>query len=258
MSNPKFLNIEKKIPYSVRLPQRLIDKLNAYAELNGNTTTNIINNILNDFISDKVIMNDYLDNTGGVAVKIPYAINQKNMIINNFENLTENNTFEYKGHGIVNHGGHLNSMCCRVEDKTTGKQATSDTQSSNKVVCIYSSCATAGSRNVPPTPSNGTAISVYGGGRIQIGRIPIIKQVANNVDTYSIPTTNTFAQLVMAGDYGHYQDPGDTDRYNRITYFCGVNADVQSQKRTMMRMTYDSDIDVFYIESSKLGAVQTY
>lgn len=95
MSNPKFLNIEKKIPYSVRLPQRLIDKLNAYAELNGNTTTNIINNILNDFISDKVIMNDYLDNTGGVAVKIPYAINQKNMIINNFENLTENNSDTY-------------------------------------------------------------------------------------------------------------------------------------------------------------------
>lgn len=89
MSNPKFLNIEKKIPYSVRLPQRLIDKLNAYAELNGNTTTNIINNILNNFISDKVVLNDYLDNIGGVAVKIPYAINQKNMCINHHENLTE-------------------------------------------------------------------------------------------------------------------------------------------------------------------------
>lgn len=89
MSNPKFLNIEKKIPYSVRLPQRLIDKLNAYAELSGNTTTNIINNILNDFISDKVVLNDYLDNIGGVAVKIPYAIYQKNMCINRHENLTE-------------------------------------------------------------------------------------------------------------------------------------------------------------------------
>lgn len=95
MSNPKFINIEKKIPYSVRLPQRLIDKLNAYAELNGNTTTNIINNILNDFISDKVVLNDYLDNIGGVAVKIPYAINQKNMAINYQENLTEHSSDDH-------------------------------------------------------------------------------------------------------------------------------------------------------------------
>ena len=172
-----------------------------------------------------------------------------------FYRLTENNTFEYKGHGIVNHGGHLNSMCCRVEDKRTGKKAASDIDQTYKVVCVYSSCAVAGSRNVPPTPSNGTAISVYGGGRIQIGRIPIIK----NGDTYSIPNGDEFAQLVTAGDYGHYQDPeDDDDRYNQITYFCGVNSDVQSQNRTMMRMTYDSDTDLFYIESSKLGTVQTY
>ena len=176
-----------------------------------------------------------------------------------FYRLTENNTFEYKGHGIVNHGGHLNSMCCRVEDKRTGKKAASDINQTYKVVCVYSSCAVAGSRNVPPTPSNGTAISVYGGGRIQIGRIPIIKQVADGVDTYSIPTTDTFAQLTSANEYGKYQDAAtNDDRYNRITYFCGVNADVQSQNRTMMRMTYDSDTDVFYVESSKLGTVQTY
>lgn len=172
-----------------------------------------------------------------------------------FFRLTENNTFEYKGHGLIDYGGHLNSMCCRVEDKRTGKKAASDIDQTYKVVCIYSSCAASGSSNPPPTPGSGTAISVYGGGRIQIGRIPII----NNNDTYSIPTTNTFAQLVTAGDYGHYQDPeDDDDRYNRITYFCGVNADVQSQNRTMMRMTYDSDTDVFYVESSKLGTVQTY
>ena len=29
MSNPKFLNVEKKVPYNIRLPQRLIDKYNA-------------------------------------------------------------------------------------------------------------------------------------------------------------------------------------------------------------------------------------
>ena len=82
-SNPKFLKHDKKVPYNIRLPQRLIDKYNSYAELTGNTTTNIINNILDDFISDKVVMNDYLENTGGVSVKIPYVIYQKSRFIAN-------------------------------------------------------------------------------------------------------------------------------------------------------------------------------
>lgn len=94
MSNPKFLNVEKRVPYNVRLPKRLIDKLNAYAELSGNTTTNIINMVLDDFIADKVILNDYLDNVGGVTVKIPYAANQKYMFINQCWNLTEYNSTE--------------------------------------------------------------------------------------------------------------------------------------------------------------------
>ena len=94
MSNPKFLNVEKRVPYNVRLPKRLIDKLNAYAELSGNTTTNIINMVLDDFIADKVILNDYLDNVGGVTVKIPFAANQKYMFINQCWNLTEYNSTE--------------------------------------------------------------------------------------------------------------------------------------------------------------------
>lgn len=81
MANPKFLSVEKKVPYNIRLPQRLIDKYNAYAELTGNTTTNIINTVLNDFISDKIVLNDYLDNIGGITVKIPYKLSQKALLI---------------------------------------------------------------------------------------------------------------------------------------------------------------------------------
>lgn len=101
MSNPKFLNVEKKVPYNIRLPKRLIDKLNAYAELSGNTTTNIINNVLSDFLSDKNVLNDYLDNTGGVTVKIPYAINQKINFINNEWNLKDYNSSETLRYNIV-------------------------------------------------------------------------------------------------------------------------------------------------------------
>ena len=106
MSNPKFLNVEKKVPYNIRLPKRLIDKLNAYAELSGNTTTNIINNVLDDFLSDKNVLNDYLDNIGGVTVKIPYALFQKNRFIKNKFNLKDYNSTETLrvnyGDGIVN------------------------------------------------------------------------------------------------------------------------------------------------------------
>ena len=82
MANPKFLNIEKKVPYNLRLPPSLIDELNAYAEITGNTTTNIINKALADFIADKTVRNDYLNNIGGVSVKIPYAPYQKKNVIN--------------------------------------------------------------------------------------------------------------------------------------------------------------------------------
>lgn len=101
MSNPKFLNIEKKVPYNVRLPKRLIDKLNAYAELTGNTTTNIVNSVLDDFLSDKNVLNDYLDNVGGVSVKIPFAINQKNNFINDCWNLKDYNSADTLRYNIV-------------------------------------------------------------------------------------------------------------------------------------------------------------
>lgn len=105
MSNPKFLNVEKKVPYNVRLPKRLIDKLNSYAELTGNTTTNIVNSVLDDFLSDKIVLNDYLDNIGGVTVKIPYTIFQKKRFIKHDFNLKDYNSFETLrvnyGDGIV-------------------------------------------------------------------------------------------------------------------------------------------------------------
>lgn len=256
--------------------EKMVTEFNPYWNPSTNNTTTLFNNDTYQSTDYKIDSNGQIilddeDNpiqagTAGTLIRrrlqgvcyideydiFAFGFCQNNNNVNRallmFYRLTENNTFEYKGHGIVTYGGHLNSMCCRVEDKTTGKQATSDTDDGDKVVCIYSSCASEGSRNTPPTPQSGTAISVYGGGRIQIGRIPIIK----NEDTYSIPTTNTFAQLVTAGDYGNYQDPGNTDRYNRITYFCGVNSDSQSQNRTLMRLTYDSDVDLFYIEYPKI------
>ena len=103
MANPKFLNVEKKVPYNIRLPASLIDKYNAYAEITGNTTTNIINKALSDFIADKTVNNDYLNNVGGVSLKIPYAPYQKKNVISgsygrmNLESYGDHVTFgEYR------------------------------------------------------------------------------------------------------------------------------------------------------------------
>ena len=77
MSKPKYLPIPKKIPYNIRMPQHLLDKLNAYAELTGNTTTDVVIGALNDFIKDKTVYNDYLANINGLSFRLPILSSEK-------------------------------------------------------------------------------------------------------------------------------------------------------------------------------------
>lgn len=80
-SNPKYLPIQKKVPYNIRLPKPLLDKLNAYAELTGNTTTDVVINGLTNIIKDKTLFNDYLTNINGISIKIPvYNFDKRNLI----------------------------------------------------------------------------------------------------------------------------------------------------------------------------------
>lgn len=86
-SNPKYLPVPKKIPYNIRLPKPLLDKLNAYAELTGNTTTDVVIGALNDLVRDKVIFNDYLPEMKGITIRIPTLSNEKSEFYNiNFIN----------------------------------------------------------------------------------------------------------------------------------------------------------------------------
>ena len=77
MSKPKYLPIPKKVPYNIRLPKHLQDKLNAYADLSGNTTTDIVIGALNDFIKDKTVFNDYLPNIKGISIRLPMLSDEK-------------------------------------------------------------------------------------------------------------------------------------------------------------------------------------
>ena len=90
-SNPKYLQIPKKVPYNIRLPKPLLDKLNAYAEITGNTTTDIVIGALNDFIKDKTVYNTYLDDVKGLSIRLPVIANEKAMFINS--NITMDETY---------------------------------------------------------------------------------------------------------------------------------------------------------------------
>ena len=59
------------------MPKPLLDKLNAYAELTGNTTTDIVISALNNFINNKTVYNSYLPNIKGVTIEIPVLAHQK-------------------------------------------------------------------------------------------------------------------------------------------------------------------------------------
>ena len=85
----KYLPIPKKIPYNIRMPKPLLDKLNAYAELTGNTTTDVVINALNDFIKDKTVFNTYLSDIKGVSIKLPVVANEKAIFINSNINVDE-------------------------------------------------------------------------------------------------------------------------------------------------------------------------
>ena len=94
MALPKYLPVKKKIPYTVRLPEHLLNSLNAYADLTGNTTTNVVIDVLTDFMKDKTVFNDYLIDRGSKTIKIPLNADAKENIIAN-DNLNSNllNTF---------------------------------------------------------------------------------------------------------------------------------------------------------------------
>ena len=81
-SNPKYLPVPKKVPYNIRLPKPLLDKLNAYAELTGNTTTDVVIGALDDLMKGKVIFNDYLPDMKGITIRLPIIPDEKKEFYN--------------------------------------------------------------------------------------------------------------------------------------------------------------------------------
>ena len=85
MALPKYLPVKKKIPYTVRLPEHLLNSLNAYADLTGNTTTNVVIDVLTDFMKDKIVFNDYLRDVSSITYTTCGATLEIKRIPNNLD-----------------------------------------------------------------------------------------------------------------------------------------------------------------------------
>ena len=81
MANPKFLQVDSKVLINARLPKKLTDKLDKYAELTGNTKTDIFTAALDKYFDEITVDNTYLPDESGVTLKIPFAPHQKNYCI---------------------------------------------------------------------------------------------------------------------------------------------------------------------------------
>ena len=99
-SIPKYLPVPKKIQYNIRLPKPLLDKLNTYAELTGNTTTDVVIGALEDLMKNKIVFNDYLPDMKGITIRLPVIPNEKKDFYN--VNLIKENNDEISADGLFN------------------------------------------------------------------------------------------------------------------------------------------------------------
>ena len=155
-----------------------------------------------------------------------------------FYRLKQDNDFEFKGSGVVNFGGHGNSLCFRVE------------KNGNKSVgCVYIAC---GSR--PITSSLTT--SQVGGGYFQVARVPIIPPSSSS-GNYSIPAGENHSEVVKQNDPNHGNKLTPVN-YAKIQYFCNVTCDSASINRKVFRIGYDKINDIFYLDYTLTKASSGY
>lgn len=71
MSNPKFIPTQKKVTYSFRVEENNLNKLKRISELNNIKLPQIMSKIINDYLLDKVVYNNYLEDIEGMFIDLP-------------------------------------------------------------------------------------------------------------------------------------------------------------------------------------------
>lgn len=152
-----------------------------------------------------------------------------------FYRLKQDNDFQFKGSGVVNYGGHGNSLCFRVEKNGNAS-----------IGCVYIAC---GSRPI----TSSLIASEVGGSYFQVARVPIIPPNSSS-GNYSIPSQS---RVVRERD-SSFNNQRTPVQYDRIQYFCNVTCDSASINRKVFRIGYDKINDIFYLDYTLTKASSGY
>lgn len=90
--NPVNLNVAtpKKKNIGLRIEETLADKLTEIAKIEDITTTDIITGLITDFLEDKVVYNNYLEDKVNEIINIPYNPTAKEIVIGRAININRN------------------------------------------------------------------------------------------------------------------------------------------------------------------------
>lgn len=82
MANPKFLNMDKeeKSQFNFRLSKALVNDFQELAKLKNIPATELLTDLLNSYLEDKVLTNTYLDLMGNTIIKVPESLYLKSCI----------------------------------------------------------------------------------------------------------------------------------------------------------------------------------
>ena len=84
MANPKFINIngykEEKSQFNFRLSKALVNDFQELAKLKNIPATELLTDLLNSYLEDKVLTNTYLDLMGNTIIKVPESLYLKSCI----------------------------------------------------------------------------------------------------------------------------------------------------------------------------------
>lgn len=86
-ADPKYLDLQKEetIKYNIRIEDSLINKYKELSNLTGKSTARIIKEVLREYLQDRNVYNNYLENTIIFYLKIPYNTVLKNLLTSGLE-----------------------------------------------------------------------------------------------------------------------------------------------------------------------------
>lgn len=71
MGNPKFIPTQKKVTYSFRIEEDRLEKVKQISNLNDIKLPQLMSNIIGDYLTNKTVYNNYLEDIEGMFIDLP-------------------------------------------------------------------------------------------------------------------------------------------------------------------------------------------